>query len=309
MKTIEAAKGKWHGVLKELGVDVSYLRNVHGPCPLCGGNDRFRFDDKDGAGTYYCNACGAGDGMKLAIEFTGMQFKDLAARIDGLVGNIAADTTPTNKPDPERRISRVWNGCESIADGDPVQAYLRSRNLPRSNALRINKSVSYYEGGQKLGNFPCMVAPVVNSKRQLVTLHLTHLTPEGAKADVSAVKKILPTMRELQGSAIRLTPIYERIGIAEGIETALAVMKIYQIPCWAAINAEMMERFVAPDGVEFVTVFADNDANYRGQAAAYRLAFNLMEKQKKIAVVEVPERLGDYADILKGEKNEVDTSK
>lgn len=37
----------------------------HGPCPVCGGKDRFRFDDKAGRGTWFCNQCGHGDGLDL----------------------------------------------------------------------------------------------------------------------------------------------------------------------------------------------------------------------------------------------------
>ena len=40
-------------------------QNRHQACPVCGGSDRFRFDDKEGRGTWFCNQCGAGDGLKL----------------------------------------------------------------------------------------------------------------------------------------------------------------------------------------------------------------------------------------------------
>lgn len=298
MKTAQAAKGKWHGVLKELGVDESHLKNVHGPCPLCGGRDRFRFDDKDGAGTYYCNVCGPGDGMKLAMEFTGEPFKDLARRIDGMVGNIEAEKPKKATADPGKRISRLWSASHKIEVEYPVHKYLMSRNLPISQALRSNGGVNYYEDGKKVGTYPCMVAPVQSSEGQMVTVHITHLTSEGRKADVAAVKKMLPPMRPLPGSAIRLTKIYEHIGIAEGIETALAVMKTFRMPCWAAMNADMMERFVAPKGVRGITVFADNDENYRGQAAAYRLAHNAIVRQGLLAEVRIPCEIGDFADLL-----------
>jgi phage/plasmid primase-like uncharacterized protein len=36
MKTLDAARGKWRGILLSLGIDEKYLRNKHGPCPLCG---------------------------------------------------------------------------------------------------------------------------------------------------------------------------------------------------------------------------------------------------------------------------------
>ncbi|WP_305790497.1 primase-helicase zinc-binding domain-containing protein [Acidisphaera rubrifaciens] len=48
-----------------LGVDARYLVNRHGPCPVCGGRDRLRFDDKDGSGSFYCNQCGPGAALYL----------------------------------------------------------------------------------------------------------------------------------------------------------------------------------------------------------------------------------------------------
>ncbi len=42
-----AAQGRWPWILAGLGVDPDTLKDDHGPCPGCGGVDRFRFDDKD----------------------------------------------------------------------------------------------------------------------------------------------------------------------------------------------------------------------------------------------------------------------
>ena len=67
MKTIDAARNKWSDVLSKLGVDQSFLKKKHGPCPMCGGTDRFRFDNKGGNGTWICNQCGAGNGMNLIM--------------------------------------------------------------------------------------------------------------------------------------------------------------------------------------------------------------------------------------------------
>src|SRR5947199_194195 len=49
-KISETARGRWHGILPQLGISANLLRNRHGPCPMCGGKDRFRFDDWDGKG-------------------------------------------------------------------------------------------------------------------------------------------------------------------------------------------------------------------------------------------------------------------
>ncbi len=61
----DRALGRWRGILPALGVPAKALSNRHGPCPMCGGKDRFRFDDKGGRGTWICSQCGAGDGIEL----------------------------------------------------------------------------------------------------------------------------------------------------------------------------------------------------------------------------------------------------
>ena len=61
----DRALGRWRGILPALGVPAKALSNRHGPCPMCGGKDRFRFDDKGGRGTWICSKCGAGDGIEL----------------------------------------------------------------------------------------------------------------------------------------------------------------------------------------------------------------------------------------------------
>ena len=80
-KTVDAARGKWAGILEALGVDPKYLRNVHGACPICGGKDRFRFDDKDGDGTFYCSGCGAGSGFTLLQRLHGWDWAKTANEI------------------------------------------------------------------------------------------------------------------------------------------------------------------------------------------------------------------------------------
>ena len=68
MRTVERATGRWPGILKHFGLDDRTLSGDHCPCPVCGGKDRFRFDDKEGRGTYYCSHCGAGHGMGCSID-------------------------------------------------------------------------------------------------------------------------------------------------------------------------------------------------------------------------------------------------
>ncbi|EPB6108291.1 DUF927 domain-containing protein [Yersinia enterocolitica] len=66
-----AAHARWPVVLPLLGIAVP-AHGQHGACPHCGGSDRFRFDDRDGRGTWICNQCGAGDGLDLVKLVNGL---------------------------------------------------------------------------------------------------------------------------------------------------------------------------------------------------------------------------------------------
>jgi phage/plasmid primase-like uncharacterized protein len=49
------------------GLTPDQLTDTHQPCPLCGGEDRYRFDDLNGTGSWYCNQCGGKDQPAAAV--------------------------------------------------------------------------------------------------------------------------------------------------------------------------------------------------------------------------------------------------
>src|SRR6516225_2733830 len=83
---LSECRHRWFDLLSYLGVESRFLRNKHGPCPMCGGKDRFRWDNKEGRGTWFCSHCGAGDGAELAMRVKGFGFKELVERIGPIVG-------------------------------------------------------------------------------------------------------------------------------------------------------------------------------------------------------------------------------
>lgn len=293
MKTTDAARGKWRGILVHFGLDETFLQNRHGPCPLCGGANRFRWDDKDGNGSFICNQCGAGTGWKLLMEFKGWTFKDAAAEVDKIIGNVAV-VAQQPKADPMKRINATTAKLRECSE--QVRSYLASRNLKACRGVK-SATLDYYQDGRSIGEFECMVCPIQNRAGELISYHLTYLK-DGAKAQVDSPKKMLPPSENMAGAAVRLTAIYPRIGIAEGIETALAVMEIYKMPCWAATSAHMLETFQPPEGVDSVFIFADHDSNFTGQKAAYILANRLSIAGMTVGVF-IPDQVGDYADALK----------
>lgn len=95
----------------------------------------------------------------------------------------------------------------------------------------------------------------------------------------------------------RLAPYTDHLGIAEGIETAVAATALTGTPCWAALNAQNLEGWIPPEGVA-VTVFGDSDQSFTGASAAYRLARRLFAMGVKVRV-EMPGTPGDdWNDVL-----------
>lgn len=295
LKTTEAAIGKWPGILRELGVPATFLRNKHGPCPFCEGRDRWRFDDKQGCGTWYCNGCGAGDGIQFAMRWTGLPFAECAKRIDSIVGNV--DTTPIkSKSDPLPALRRMQDALVPMDGINPVRLYLKSRGLSPAPATRFCPSWRYWDDGNVIGRFPAMVHQIQSPEGQPLTWHVTYLTPKGEKAPVPAQRKVMPAAGELSGGAIRLYPAGETLGIAEGIETAMAAHKLTSLPVWAAYSANLLSQWNPPESVKHVVVFGDNDASYTGQWAAFTLAKRLVSQGFSVTV-EIPNREGtDFAD-------------
>jgi putative DNA primase/helicase len=94
----ERARGRWTSILPALGIDSKFLKRKNGPCPMCGGKDRWRFTDINGKGTWWCNYCSGGNGMALAMKFTGKPFKEVAQQIERIIGDAPAQTICISVP-------------------------------------------------------------------------------------------------------------------------------------------------------------------------------------------------------------------
>jgi len=87
---MDLARNRWAEILAAIGgVSISYLDNKGKPCPLCKeGRDRFRFDDLEGNGTWYCSKCGgknrtggAGNGIDMLMRHMGWGYAEACKHI------------------------------------------------------------------------------------------------------------------------------------------------------------------------------------------------------------------------------------
>jgi len=96
----DAGLGRWKDlVFPAFGIQVPAKKNLHGPCPICGGKDRFRCDDKQGKGTWICNQCGAGDGFSLIEKSRNMDYSTVLKEVGAVLGL----STETRVTDDDRR--------------------------------------------------------------------------------------------------------------------------------------------------------------------------------------------------------------
>lgn len=296
-KISNRAKGRWRGILAAVGVSADLIDGKHHPCPFCGGRDRFRFTDYNGTGGYICSQCGNGSGFDFLMKQRGWDFKTAAREVEKVIGDCSQDPKPRERSDAEKRdaMNKLWRSAREISAVDPVGLYLRKRCGAEEHpkCLRYVPAL-HYTGATT--DYPAMVAKVTGPDGKPSNIHRTYLSAFGEKAPVESPRRMMPGSIA-KGSAVRLTEISDVLGIAEGIETALSASSMFGVPCWAALNAEMMRSWIAPAGVRRVLIFGDNDANYTGQAAAYALAKRL-SAEGVVTEIKIPERVGtDWNDV------------
>lgn len=302
----ERARGRWPGILAQLGVPATSLTGKHGPCPICRvGHDRFRFDNKDGRGTFICSKCGAGDGVKLVMEVNGWDFRQAAQEVERVAGDVSPERVKPDRPEHEKReaLNRLWRSASPAAAADPVGLWLASRvGLVAYPAdLRCGLHVRYEDDPPS--HHPAMLALVRGTDGAPVNIHRTYLTKDGQKAPVEKPRRMMPGTVP-KGAAVRLFPAAETMGIAEGIETAFAAASLFSMPVWAALGTAGLTSWLPPPQAREIIVFGDKDTKFGGQAAAYALAHRLATSSRGHAVekvsVELPGREGaDWNDVLK----------
>ncbi|MBL8316376.1 MAG: toprim domain-containing protein [Rubrivivax sp.] len=120
--------------------------------------------------------------------------------------------------------------------------------------------MSYWHEGKVLGTWPAMLAPLVAPDGRMLAVHRTYLLHDGRKAEVPSVRKVTGAAGPLAGACIPLfKPMHGCIGIAEGIETALAAWCASGVPTVAAYSAGNLAAWQWPSGVRRIVIFADHD--------------------------------------------------
>lgn len=304
-----------------------------GLCPFH--NERTpSFTVNDQRGTFHCFGCGVhGDVFGWLMRTEGLSFPAALERVAAEAG-VALPERPRHAPRPalappmaapaprapsaremeeERRrrwatdlAARLWREAGPL-DG-VTRAYLERRHLwplPEGaeavlRAARLRHPVTEQE-------HPVLLARVDGPDGRLRAVHRTYLEEDGRKlarrdAEGVALNAKL-ALGPIDGGAIRLCPPAPRLGLAEGIETALAATRLTGLGAWACISATELARQTPPMDVQSVVIFADRDdpkgkPEGTGLRAARALAAALKPQGVRAEIRLPKEPWGDYADAL-----------
>ncbi len=197
------------------------------------------------------------------------------------------------------RAESIWRSADPLL-GTLADRYLENRlgeswpsireTVAEADALRFMPA-----RGERA---PSMVARVTDAKtKEPLTLHFTRLAPDGSKVQDGRPAKLLLSGHAKIGGVVRLVAdanVTTGLGIAEGIETALAVLGSGWSPMWACVDAGNVSAFPVLSGIEALTVFADHDE--AGLRAANAVAKRWRDAGRDAAIAAPPTVSSDWCD-------------
>ncbi|HBX7554319.1 TPA: toprim domain-containing protein, partial [Klebsiella pneumoniae] len=269
----------------------------HQACPVCGGADRFRFDDKEGRGTWFCNQCGAGDGLKLVEKVFGISASEAARKVNAVTGNlppVAPEVVAAAEAGTEAdRKAAAALAVRMLEKTRPAtgNAYLTCKGFPARECLTL--TTSYKTGGvaYRAGD---LVVPLYDGTGALVNLQL--INADGLKRTLKG-GQVKGACHLIDGQK----QAGKRLWIAEGYATALSVHHLTGETVMVALSSVNLLSLASLARQKYpacqIILAADRDLNGDGQTKAAAAAAACE------GVVALPPVFGDWNDamMLKGE--------
>ncbi|WP_421214542.1 primase-helicase zinc-binding domain-containing protein [Aeromonas dhakensis] len=242
-----AAQGQWPELLAAVGITVPSW-GKHGPCPVCGGSDRFRFDDKGGRGTWVCNQCGAGDGLSLYQKATGQSMGEAIRSLASHLG-LGREMTPADYARIEKQRQKAAKAAEqqkakeasqreaaaALAQQMELEAvgcmaeqvpYLARKGLSGFGVEVLARDYGHHKAGSLL---------IVLFNIEGVTTSAEIIDSEGRKMALAGGQK--------KGSAAYIEPLddslpedAEHVGVVEGYATGLSVRALTGWPVFCGMS-------------------------------------------------------------------------
>lgn len=261
------AAGAWTTLLPSCGVTTPG-RGKHGPCPICGGTDRFHFIDDHGGGEWHCRQCDMpnhGDGLDLLARANGVTVTVAAEQVAGALGvdmrNPGGIETPTCSPampSNKAKSHASSNAAKPIADRVNV---LLEKSRPGVSQYLTDKGI--HRAG----------LPILPDGSIVLPLRLLDGTVTGAQLIRPSGDKKLVAGTHKKGAFIALGELPEQVDmvvIGEGYATAQSAsllapqaLAIAALDAGNLLSVALAFRERWPDAE--ITIAADNDWHTPGE--------------------------------------------
>jgi phage/plasmid primase-like uncharacterized protein len=263
-----------------------------GPCPVCGGTNRFAINTAKQV--WHCRGCGLGGDVIALVRHTDRcSFPEAITTLVGGNGERRRDRDDLlNDEDRDRRASahdftrahdlaaRLWEQASPL--GPEATGYFERRGIdmdavPEQGGLRWHPRCPWGSGTKS-----CVMARYTDTATG---------EPRGIwRRPITGEKPM--SLGPMSGCVIRLWPddaVNEGLVIGEGIETTLAAATRIEHrgallrPAWATGSAGNMAMFPVLAGIEALTILVDHDASGAGQKAAEACAQRWGDAGRKVS--------------------------
>jgi hypothetical protein len=207
--------------------------------------------------------------LQWAYSFTGIKPDDAPERPAPKVQHVR----PT-RADDRKKARRARGALDIWREGKPIagtlaESYLIGRGLARSEwpaSLRFHPQVEWQQGATFENDkwvapgplYPALIAGVQGPDRKVCAIWRIYLDETGGKAQFEPNKV---GMGSMTGGAVRLGPPTRVLGVAEGLETALAVRQLVagEYSIWSGLSTSGIMSMFIPLDVQEVVIYCDND--------------------------------------------------
>lgn len=270
-----------------------------GPCPACGGDDRFSVNTAKGV--FNCRGCGVGgDTIALARHVAGISYAEALAFVGderayapaprnraGACWQAPSAGANERNPDPEKiaRALALWHEADDPR-GTVAERYLNTRSLALDLAI-AGYVLRWHPGA---GAMLALFRDALTAEPR--ALSRTFLSPDARKIG----RKFLGPVG---GAAIRLDEPTNELTVCEGIETAMTARALGYGPTWAIGSAGAVAALPIIPGVTRLRICVERDENGASERAAIACAARWEAAGSKVGFRLPPPRCNDINDAIR----------
>jgi hypothetical protein len=253
-----------------------------GPCPVCGGTDRFAINTRKQV--FNCRGFGGGDVIAMVQHLDGWSFTEAVRTLAGIEpGRPAPKLDPVKMAEVRAKAEReeidrlvdeaerfkrameIWS--KAIPVEDTIAAYylrvVRKVEIPAGASgpvLRFHSHCPF--DGTHHPSLIALVRNIITDEPQAIVR--TALNPDGTAVKVGG-KTLRKALAPIGGGAVKLTDnaeITTCLGVAEGMETVLSMRSTPEFgrsPVWALISSNGVASCPVLPGIECLWIAVDND--------------------------------------------------